>query len=144
MLIKGATGERQGPIYPTQSILWLLMTCSNARNQCINNNGWFSNSGIVWFQQQILVLLAVSATDEFTTINSSPPGQNGRHFADFKCIFMNEKFFILIRISLKFVPKGPIDCKSALVQEMAWQQIGDKPLSELKLHWRIYAALRGD
>ena len=27
----------------------------------------------------------------------------------FKCIFMNEKLRILIPISLKFVPKGPID-----------------------------------
>ena len=37
--------------------------------------------------------------------NSSPPGQNGDHFADdiFKCIFMNEKFCISIQISLKFV-----------------------------------------
>ena len=37
-----------------------------------------------------------------------PPGQNGRHFTDniFKCIFVNEKCFILIKISLKFVPKG--------------------------------------
>ena len=42
---------------------------------------------------------------------SSPPEQNGHHFADdiFKCIFMNEKFCISIRISLKFVPEGPID-----------------------------------
>ena len=41
----------------------------------------------------------------------APPGQNGRHFADviFRCIFMNEKFCILIKISQKFVPKGPID-----------------------------------
>ena len=37
-------------------------------------------------------------------INSSPPGQNGRHFAEdiFRCIFKNEKFCILIKISLKF------------------------------------------
>ena len=37
------------------------------------------------------------------------PGLNGSHFADnaFICIFVNEKFCILIRISLKFVPKGP-------------------------------------
>ena len=27
----------------------------------------------------------------------------------FKCIFMNENVRILIQISLKFVPKGPID-----------------------------------
>ena len=43
---------------------------------------------------------------------------------------MNEKFFILIRISLKFVPEGPIDNKAALVQGMAWRQTGDKPLPE--------------
>ena len=38
-------------------------------------------------------------------------------FADdiFKCIFLNEKFCISIWISLKFVPKGLIDNKSALV-----------------------------
>ena len=45
------------------------------------------------------------------------PGQNGRYFADyiFKCISMNEKFCILIRISLKFVPWGPIDNNPAQV-----------------------------
>ena len=65
-------------------------------------------------------------------VNSFPLGQNGRHFPDdsFKHIFMNEKFFILIRISLKFVPTGPIDNKPALVQLMAWRRPGDKPLSE--------------
>ena len=46
-----------------------------------------------------------------------PPGQNGRHYADniFRCIFLNEKFFILIKISLKFVPKGPIDNNTAMI-----------------------------
>ena len=50
-------------------------------------------------------------------VNSSPPGQNGRHFADdiFKCIFVNEEFCIFIKISLKFIPKGPIDNNPALV-----------------------------
>ena len=35
-----------------------------------------------------------------------PAGQNGRHFANdiFRCIFVNEKFDILNKISLKFVP----------------------------------------
>ena len=67
--------------------------------------------------------------DEF---NSFPPGQNGHHFADdiFRCSFFNEKFSILIWISLKFVPKDPIDNKWALVQEMVWLRIGDKPLAE--------------
>ena len=54
------------------------------------------------------------------------------NFADdfLKCIFMDEKFFISIRISLKFVPKGPIDNKVALVQVMAWRRTGDKSLTE--------------
>ena len=34
----------------------------------------------------------------FNYIDSSPPRQNGCHFADdsFQCLFMNEKFFISI------------------------------------------------
>ena len=65
-------------------------------------------------------------------LNSSPPGQNGRHLADdvFRCIFMNEKFCVLIEISLKFVPKGPIGNSPTLVQIMAWRRIGDKPLPD--------------
>ena len=50
-----------------------------------------------------------------TSFNSYPPGQNGCHFADdmFRCIFVNEKFCTLIKISPKFVPKGSIDNKPA-------------------------------
>ena len=44
--------------------------------------------------------------------------QNGRHFPDdiFKRIFLNENVWIPIKISLKFVPKGPIKNIPALVQ----------------------------
>ena len=51
------------------------------------------------------------------TVNTSLPGQNGRHFADdiFKHIFLNENVRISIKISQEFVPKGPIENKSALV-----------------------------
>ena len=35
-----------------------------------------------------------------------------------------------MEISLKFVPKGPINTIPALVQIMAWRQSGDKPLCE--------------
>ena len=65
-------------------------------------------------------------------INTLRPRQNGRHFPDdiFKCIFTNENIWILIEISLKFVPKGPINSIPALVQIMAWRRLGDKPLSE--------------
>ena len=61
--------------------------------------------------------------------NSFLPGQNGRNFADniFRCIFVNEKFGILIKIALKFVPKDTIDNKPALVLLTAWRRIGDKP-----------------
>ena len=48
----------------------------------------------------------------------------------FKCIFLNENVWISIKISLKFVPKGPINNIQALVQIMAQSQPGDEPLSE--------------
>ena len=74
------------------------------------------------------------------TINTLRPRQNGRHFADdvFKCIFLNENVWILLKILLKFVPKGPINNIPSLVQIMAWRRPGDKPLS---VYWRIYASL---
>ena len=77
-------------------------------------------------------------------VNPSPPGQDGRHFADdtSRCIFVNEKFCILIKISLKFVPKGPNDNNPALVKIMAWRRIGDKPLSKPMLTWFTDAYIR--
>ena len=65
-------------------------------------------------------------------INTLRPRQNGRRFTDdtFKRIFLNESVRIAIKISLKFVPKGPINNISSLVQIMAWRRSGDKPLSE--------------
>ena len=64
--------------------------------------------------------------------NTLRPRQNGHHFPDdvFKCIFLNQNVLISIKISLKFVPKGPINNIPALVQIMAWRLPGDKPLSE--------------
>ena len=58
-----------------------------------------------------------------------------RHFADdvFKRIFLNENVLISIKISLKFVPKGPINNMPALVQIMAWCRPGDKPFSEPRM-----------
>ena len=46
-----------------------------------------------------------------------PPGQNGRHSTDdiFRRIFVNENFRILIKTSLKFVSKGPIENYPAFV-----------------------------
>ena len=58
--------------------------------------------------------------------------QHGRHFVDdtFKCIFLNENVIISNKISLKFVPKSPINNIPALVQIMARRRPGDKPFSE--------------
>ena len=55
---------------------------------------------------------------------------------------MNEKFPISIRISLKFIPKGPIDNRSALIQVMTWHQTGVKPLPEPMLTKFIVAYMR--
>ena len=64
--------------------------------------------------------------------NTLRPRQNGCRFANdtFKHIFLNENVKISIKISLKFVPKGPINNIPALVQITAWRRSGDKPLSE--------------
>ena len=65
-------------------------------------------------------------------VNTLGPIQNGRHFADdiIKCIFVYENVRIPIKVSLKFVPEGPINNIPALVRIMAWRRPGDKPLSE--------------
>ena len=51
---------------------------------------------------------------------------------------------VSIKISLKFVPKSPINNIPALVQIMAWCRQGDKAIiwTNDGLHyWRIYASL---
>ena len=66
------------------------------------------------------------------TLNTLRQRQNGRHFPDdiFKCISLNENVWIAIKISLNFVPRGPINNIPALVQIMAWGWPGHKPLTE--------------
>ena len=69
-------------------------------------------------------------------LNTLRPRQNGRHFPDdiFKRIWMkmkmHENVWISINISLKFVPRGPLNNNQTLVQAMAWRWPGDKPLLE--------------
>ena len=54
-------------------------------------------------------------------INILRPRQNGHHLVDdiFKCIFLNENAWSLIKISLTFVPKSSIDNIPALVHILA-------------------------
>ena len=48
----------------------------------------------------------------------------------FQCKFVNENISISIKISLKLVPKGPINNIPELVQIMDWRCPGAEPLSE--------------
>ena len=85
-----------------------------------------------WFFCHMLYVPAMST-------NSLRPRQNGWHFADniFKCISLNENVWIPVKISLRFVPEGPINNIPALVLIMAWRRLGDKPLSEKKMVVRL-------
>ena len=73
---------------------------------------------------------------------------NGCYFTDdiFKSIFLNENIRTLIQIPLKFVPWGPIDNKSALVQVMVvtHRRQAITWINADPVHSRIYAALGGD
>ena len=93
-----------------QIMAWCLKAGSHYLNQC-----WFLISDILWL-----------------SLNPLRPRQNGRHFPDdiFKYIFLDENVRISLKISLKFVPKVPINNIPALVLIMAWRRPGDKPLSE--------------
>ena len=80
---------------------------------------------------------SATSVDKISIIDTLRPKQNGRHFADniFKCIFLNGNVWILIEISLKFVPKDPINNIPALVQIMAWHWPDNKPLQESMMVW---------
>ena len=64
------------------------------------------------------------------TVNTLRLRQDGCHFPDdiLKWIFLNENLWISIKISLQFLPRGPINNIPALVQIMVWPRPGDKPL----------------
>ena len=47
-----------------------------------------------------------------------------------------------MKISLKFVPKGPIDNFPALVQIMTRRRRGGKPLSEPMMSYVVHAYVR--
>ena len=99
----------------------------NDRGKCIRkiHGKWWYNHNKTKHNKMVVIYYGIYYS--VLGINSSPPGQNGCHFADdiFRCIFVNEKFCILIKISLKFVSYSPIDNNPALVEIMAWRWNGD-------------------
>ena len=94
---------------------------------CVGNLKYIPN--LIFYYNHFIFSMLIPPDEVF---NSSLHEQNGCHFPDdiFRCIFANEKLCISIQISLKFIPKGTIDNKSALVQVMAWHPTGDNALPE--------------
>ena len=84
--------------------------------QCVYENLWI----VKYFYCILLIPMVALVTEIFMSVMA----------AIFKCIFLNESIWISIEISLKFVPKSPINNIPAWVQIMAWHRPGDKPLSE--------------
>ena len=106
------------------------MTPSLYMNQCwivINEVLWHPLQGSFFTANTQNIIHWIMFQNYIFTIT-----KKGHHFADdtFKRILMNENIRISIKISLKFLPKGPINNIQALVQVMAWHRPGDKPLSE--------------
>ena len=104
------------PFYSQYCCCWWP---GNARNQVINWHG-------------VKLVCAEYSIASREGLNTLKLRQNGCNFADdiFRLIFMYENCMILTKISLKCVPKGPINNNPALVQIMARHQTGNKPLSE--------------
>ena len=98
---------------------WIKLSDLTCNISWMMKHVWVST---MWYEQCIRIW----------ALNTLRPGQNGRHFPDdnLKRIFLNENVWILIKISLKFVPRSPINNIPALVRIMAWRRPGDKPLSE--------------
>ena len=95
-------------------------------------SGLFSGLNTTWLLstlQPIFHLVTLTCTYLFNTLR---PRQNGHHFADdiFKCLFFHENVWISIKISMQFVPKGPIYNIPALVQILAWRRPDDNPFAE--------------
>ena len=71
--------------------------------------------------------------------NTLRPRQNGCHFAE---DIFNKNVWFSMKISLKLIPKGPINNISALVQIMAWRWTATSHyLNQWWLdYWCIYAS----
>ena len=97
-------------------ISWLYFHWSLTQGVQLTSQHWFRWHAVTW-------------------INTLRPRQNGRRLPDdiFKCIFLNEHVWISLKISLKFVPKVPINNIPALVLIMAWRRPGDKALSQIMM-----------
>ena len=153
-------------LLPCNSTLLFIRTCANKSNNVWLTVGhkegkWFPDDFHEWIASRmtkyccplkivifllrpLLFILYCFLQSYSFFVNSSTIWQNGNHSIDdiFRCNFVNEQFGILIKISLKFEFKGPIDNSLVLVKIMAWCRIGVQIKAD-PIHWRIYAALGG-
>ena len=95
-------------------------------------NGYIQRPAVLCIQSTTCWLQLVTIMTADNGLNILRLIQNGCHFTDdvFRCIFVNESVWISLKISLKFVPKVPINNIEALVEIMAWCCSGNKPISE--------------
>ena len=108
------------------SLVGLWVGILSAGEWCLRRTA--SNPGLARGRQLVSFRFEMTSQCQSIKINTLRPRQNGRHFPDdiFKWIFLNENVWISINISLKFVPKGPINNNPTF----AWGRPGDKPFSE--------------
>ena len=104
---------------PSPHSLWLL---SRTVTQLGRNTFW-DTEYIPWNKQGHVLIQRPSICHQLIEAETKRP-----RFAD--DIFLSENVWILIKISLKFVPRGPINNIPSLIQVMAWRWLGNKPLSE--------------
>ena len=102
---------------------------SNAKNVSI----WWRHHGLFLFQrfdlsgaevgifQEVSIMATTSGSQAIKNHNISTGEMTNFSF------FFNEHVWISIKISLKFVPKGPIDNNLMLVHVLAWCRTGEKP-----------------
>ena len=102
---KGTTGKHAPYYTPSCTLCFLLQVSKLIPRGNIYQTPWYRLYGTISISPYINARRRRALT------------HFPRYFADdiFKRIFLNENGWILIEVSLKFVPKGPIDNKQALV-----------------------------
>ena len=93
------------------------------------------------------VYIMIFFISKLSPIDSSLPNKNCRHFVDciFRCIFVNKTFCVLLIISMKSVPRSPMDSIGAdndlapnRRQAIIWANA-----DPIQWHIHVYVALVG-
>ena len=90
-------------------VCWMFTTL--LRPQFVKKCIIITSASYYWLSSKLECLIHSTVARFFQLISPWLPS----HRRYFRCIFVNEKFCILIIISLKFVPRGQVDNKPALV-----------------------------